>query len=109
MQNNTQNWEEEFEKKLLNEWVNQIDYDDIQSLKSFIRALLSKQAEEISEAVEGMKKEGTDVQKFDFDSFGGATPSCVEKELSSTDEVYNQALKDVIKLLAIKQVINKTI
>lgn len=47
-----ENWEKEFNKKLLNEWVNQIDYDDIQKMKSYIRSLLSAQKQSIVESLE---------------------------------------------------------
>lgn len=43
----------EFENKLLHEWVNQIDYDDIQNAKDFLRQSLTECAKATADAVRG--------------------------------------------------------
>lgn len=109
MQNNTQDsWEEEFDKKFkekidfvnycLSEGDTMFDSNDV---KSFIRQLLSKQAEEISEAVKFLGKEQIELYKgkLPFVVCGGKAD---EQEKIA---IYRQALNDA--LLAIKQVINK--
>lgn len=58
--------------------------------------------EEIAQNIVKIKKEGTLVQKFNFDSFGNMTPSIKEKELSHDDKVYNQVIDEIITNLKTK-------
>lgn len=81
---------------------NEQTYDEaLAELKSFIHALLSKQAEEISEAVEGLKKR----YKYDKNDICDVCDYLINSGESHFCGVYNATLSDT--LLAIKQVINK--
>lgn len=104
MQNNTQeSWEERFDEKFKDSFTlgAMESWEDGKVVKSFIRALLSKQAEEISEAVKFLGKEQIELYKgkLPFIMFMGKAD---EQEKIA---IYRQALSD--SLLAIKQIINK--
>ena len=67
--------------------------------KDFLRQSLVEVLEELKGKVERMKKEGEDFQCSTVDSFGVSTPTEIVKRLSSTDEVYNQTLSDILSTI----------
>ena len=76
-----------FEEKLLNEWINQIDYDDIQAAKSFLPSRHTAYQNLLVERIEGMKKE-IDSEK---------TPKALQDVLKNMG--CNEAISNIINLI----------
>ena len=91
--NRSKEWEKQYEKMWLTEWIyligNKKDTRLISNIKSFIQSLLSQQRADLIEKVEGMKKPLVD--------YPNGQPK--DDWLYGRDRGYNQALDDVLQLL----------